>query len=101
LPVRISSTRNKTAAFFQGTVAAEHRILLFLAKKSVSLALKPLYFSQNGDKLSCSDENAKLFLKFRIINMSVQAEWENPELTGQNQLPPFIDPQKPFREDAR
>jgi len=33
--------------------------------------------------------------------MSIHAEWDNPELAGQNVLPPFIDPQKPIREDAR
>ena len=33
--------------------------------------------------------------------MSVHAEWDDPELAGQNELPPFIDPQKTFRMDAR
>ena len=33
--------------------------------------------------------------------MFLHAEWENPELTGQNKLPPFTDPQKTFRKDAR
>lgn len=59
------------------------------------------YFSKNGDKLSCSSENVKTFLKIRIKIMSLHAERENPILAGQNKLPPFIDLQKPFRKDAK